>query len=127
MENIAKTADQMLTTFAGTPLATAWPSDCHIGVEQAIAEFKERLPGWWFSLGECQVSCDASCAPTRESADIDLISFDDRFNSGFHIDLEQPSTLAAALREVMQEALKAKDVASHPRQSSPTVQPGAPA
>lgn len=82
-----------------------WPDDCHTGIEGVIAEFKRRLPGWWYSLGECQVSCDASCAPTALSPDLDLIPGDERFNSGFHADLRQPSTLAEALRTVMNEAL----------------------
>ena len=69
--------------------------------------FKQRLPGWWYSLGECQVSCDASCGPTVESEHIRLIPLDDRFNSGFHADLPQPSTLADALYDVMDQALDA--------------------
>lgn len=85
-----------------------WPNDCHSGIEAAIAEFKQKLPGWWFSLGECQVSCDASCAPTSESADLALIPLDDRFNCGFHADIEQPATLEEALRQVMREALEAR-------------------
>ena len=77
-----------------TEAAQAWPHDCHTGIESAIAEFRTRLPGWWYSLGECQVSCDASCAPTSHSGDTALIALDERFNSGFHADLTQPSTLA---------------------------------
>jgi len=85
-----------------------WPEDCHGGIEAAIAEFKRRLPNWWYSLGECQVSCDATCAPTSRSADIDMIPLDERFNAGFQADLRQPSTLAESLRTVMNEALVAK-------------------
>ena len=81
------------------------------GLEQAISDFKSSLPGWRYSVCECQVSCDASCAPTSESTDIELIGKDDRFNSGFHADLEQPSTLAQALRCVMAEAINARDAA----------------
>lgn len=88
---------------------TDWLAGCHAGIEDAIAEFRRRLPGWWYSLGECQVSCDASCAPTRHSPDIELIDFDRRFDSGFHADLAQPSTLAASLRTVMAEALAARE------------------
>lgn len=82
--------------------------ECEQGLEQAIRDFRNNLPGWWFSVGECEVSCDASCAPTRESADIALIPQDERFNSGFHVDLPQPATLAAALWHVMGEALAAR-------------------
>lgn len=76
-----------------------------------IARFKQALPGWWYSLGECEKSCDASCAPTRESEDIALIPWDDRFNSGFHHDRPQPSTLAEALMVVMMNAVAARNFA----------------
>lgn len=84
-----------------------WVSARAVGLEGAIADFKATLPGWWYSVGECQVSCDASCGPTRESADIERIGSDARFDEGFHIDLPQPSSLADALRAVMAEALDA--------------------
>ena len=73
-------------------------------LEAAIAEFKAALPGWWFSVGECQLSCDASCAPTTESPHIGLIPMNRAFDSGFHVDLPQPSTLAEALRHVLGRA-----------------------
>lgn len=73
-----------------------------------IARFREALPNWWYSLGECQVSCDASCAPTSHSSDMQYIPQDDRFNSGFHADVPQPSKLTDALLIVMHSALAAK-------------------
>lgn len=87
---------------------SGWPDDCHSGVENVIARFRRELPGWWYSLGECQVSCDASCAPTSESEDIGLIPHDDRFNSGFHVDVPQPSKLSSALLIVLHAALGAR-------------------
>lgn len=81
---------------------------CEHRLEETIRRFREALPGWWFSLGECDVSCDASCAPTRQSPDLALIPLDDRFNSGFHADVPQPSTLADALSIVMMEAVTAR-------------------
>lgn len=85
-----------------------WPENCHGGIEDVIARFKKDFPGWWYSLGECQISCDASCAPTKLSPDIELIEYDDRFNSGFHVDLLQESTLSEALEVVMEEAAEAR-------------------
>lgn len=70
-------------------------------------EFKAKLPGWWYSVCECQVSCDARCAPTTESPHIALVEFDNPFDSGFAVYFEQPSSLAAALRDVMEQALEA--------------------
>ncbi len=85
----------------------AWHTSPATWLEAVIAEFKTALPGWWFSLGECQVSCDASCGPTRESPYITLAATVDAFDSGFHADLLQPSTMADALRDVMEQALEA--------------------
>lgn len=87
---------------------TDWKDKPQTDLEAAIAEFKAALPGWWYSVCECQVSCDASCAPTTESPDIALIEKDRDFDGGFHVDLDQPSTLADALRNVMEQALAAK-------------------
>jgi len=84
-----------------------WTTAPATDLEAAIARFKADLPGWWFTVGECQVSCDASCAPTRQSEHIALIAKDERFNSGFHVDDPQPSTLARALDEVRTAALAA--------------------
>lgn len=85
-----------------------WQTSDPEGLEDAIREFKASLPGWWFSIGECQVSADASCGPTSESPDIKLIAKDRRFDDGFHADLLQPATMADALRDVMQQAWEAK-------------------
>lgn len=85
---------------------SAWITEPATGLEEAIARFKADLPGWWFSVGECQVSCDASCAPTAESEYINLIQeAGDPFDAGFHADLRRPSTLAQALDDVRQQAL----------------------
>lgn len=84
-----------------------WQSSPPDGLESAITEFKAALPGWWFTLGECQVSADASCGPTRESPHIALIAANRAFDDGFHADLPQPATMADALRDVQVQALDA--------------------
>ena len=87
---------------------SAWHTTPATGLEAAIAHFKADLPGWWFSVGECQVSCDASCAPTTETPHIALIQrAGDPFDGGFHADLAQPSSMAAALDDVRRQALEA--------------------
>lgn len=85
----------------------AWHTTPATDLEAAIARFKRDLPGWWFSVCECQVSCDASCAPTVQSEHSGLIPLDDSFNHGFHADLPQPSSLAEALDTVREDALEA--------------------
>jgi hypothetical protein len=86
---------------------TDWQFSQPDGLEEAIRLFKATLPHWWYSVGECQVSADASCGPTTDSPHITLIERDDRFDGGFHADLEQPATLAEALRDVMEQAISA--------------------
>lgn len=77
------------------------------GLEYAIEQFKEVLPGWWYSVGECSVSCDASCGPDRTGPDATLLSIR-QFDDGFHSDLPQPSTMADALRDVTAQAIEAR-------------------
>lgn len=67
-----------------------------------IAEFEQKLPGWWWSVGACSVSRDASCGPDRNGPDGDLL--DDReFDDGFHHD--GGGTVADSLRIIMEHAL----------------------
>lgn len=90
-----------------------WKTEYPTDLEQAIMRFKVDFPGWWFSVCECEKSCDASCAPTRDSEHIHLVDFDDRLDKGVHIDLPQPSTLAQALDEARKEAHEAVYAAMH--------------
>lgn len=98
-----------------------WKVKRQLELEAAVAEFKSALPGWWYSFGECEVTCHASCAPTTQSPDIHRISQSgDQWDAGFHADLAQPSTLADALRDVMQQALGAKSAPTPPSPTSRT-------
>lgn len=85
----------------------AWQSAEPIGLEAAIIAFKKALPGWWFTVGECQVSADASCGPTRQSPHMELIPKNRQFDDGFHADIPQPATMAAALMDVLNQAQEA--------------------
>lgn len=89
---------------------TNWQTQPQPELEATILEFKAEFPGWYYSVCECQVSCDATIAPTTDSEDINLISRDCRFDEGFRVDLPQPSSLAKALRWVMNDARAAKEI-----------------
>ena len=95
-----------------------WHTAPATNLEAAIAEFKAKLPGWWYSVCECQVSCDATVAPTRESPHIALAEHGNPFDVGFDVDLLQPSTLAEALRAAMNDALAAIAAKKPPTQLS---------
>ena len=91
----------------------------HGDVAGAIARFERDLPGWWFSLGACSVSSDASCGPPAgsratagpdsEGVDRALLSRGD-FDAGFDADLVV-GTLEQALDQVREAALAARSAA----------------
>jgi hypothetical protein len=72
---------------------------------EAVREFEAALPGWWWSVGACSVSRDASCGPDRQGPDADLLT--DRLFDGFHHD-DDFGSVAASLRAVMAVALAAR-------------------
>jgi hypothetical protein len=80
----------------------------------AIKEFETALPGWWWTVGFCGVSRDASCRPdySRLEDQLELEVFD----SGFHFDdIADGSTVARSLRNVMRQAMEARaELLNHP-------------
>lgn len=93
-----------------------WTAEAQIGdLTAAVAYFNSKLPGWWFSVGSCHVSADATCAPDTAGCDGDLLlKGPDRdvvafFDSGFDVDLLPPATMADALRRVTDIASKTRD------------------
>lgn len=75
-------------------------------LSQAIKDFEAALPGWWWTVGVCSVSRDASCGPDRAGPDAELLELR-TFDEGFHYD-DREGTLASSLRYVMQQALDAR-------------------
>ena len=91
---------------------TDWKAKPQVDLERAIVAFKAALPGWYYSLCECQVSCDARIAPTTESPHVALAVHGNPFDEGFEAVLPQPSTLAEALLAAAEDALIAIKEAS---------------
>lgn len=86
---------------------TAWRATTDLpDLLAAIEEFERLLPGWWYSLGTCSVSRDASCGPDRTGPDADLLE-QKLFDDGFHHD-DREGSMADSLRIVMEAALKAR-------------------
>lgn len=87
----------------------AWTAEAQTGdLTAAIKYFHEQLPGWWFSVGSCHVSADASCAPDTAGCDGDLVELK-FFDEGFDVDLHPPATMADALRRVTDIAKDARN------------------
>lgn len=81
-------------------------------LDAVIEQFETLLPGWWWTMGNCNVSADASCAPTGEGPDAYLIAYrnhDERFDGGFHLDVLHPAHPADSLAHIMAEAVNARD------------------
>jgi len=73
-------------------------------LDDAIAELREKLPGWWFTVGECSVSCDATVGPDAAYCPAWMLN-DPELDAGIDGDLRQPSTMADALRNATGIAL----------------------
>jgi hypothetical protein len=92
-----------------------WTLTAQVGdLPAAIAYFHSKLPGWWFSVGACHVSADASAAADTAGSDAWLYRTGDRevtkwFDEGFHADLHPPATMADALIRVTDLASAARD------------------
>lgn len=71
----------------------------------AVDEFERALPGWWWSVGSCSVSRDASCGPDRQGVDAALLVHRE-FDDGFHVDAS--GSVADSLRAVMHAAVQAR-------------------
>jgi hypothetical protein len=97
-------------------LVERWEADGQADIVAAIGEFHAALPGWWYSIGLCHVSADASCGPDRAGVDADLLK-DRVFDEGFHADLNPPATMADALRAAMQQGLAARALKTKGAQS----------
>jgi len=83
------------------------PQNATADLTAAISQFQAHLPGWWWSIGMCSVSCHASCGPDRAWQDAHLLTMRE-FDYGFNADLAQPATCAEALLEAMDLALGAR-------------------
>jgi hypothetical protein len=77
------------------------------GLSAAIETLYRELPGWWFSVGNCHVSADATIGPDRTGPDSHLLQFAE-FDEGIDGSLLHPATLADALLCAIEKAKIAK-------------------
>lgn len=98
------TRADMLRMGVVTTDDTSWQPESTYDLMQAIARLENELPGWWWSVGACHVSSDASIAPDRKGPAADLL-IEKIFDDGFHYDLQRPSSCADALNACIDDAL----------------------
>jgi hypothetical protein len=88
-----------------------WTAENQVGdLQAAIDYFHNTLPGWWFSVGACHVSADATVCPDTAGVDGWLAKTIRFFDEGFDVDLHPPATMADAL-------IRATDLASAARRA----------
>ncbi|MDB5733197.1 MAG: hypothetical protein JWQ03_3092 [Variovorax sp.] len=78
-------------------IATAIPC-----IDDLVVALSTVPEGWWWSIGTCSVSNDASIGPDVAHCDRETLI---RFDDGLHADLPHPSTIAEAVRDVVAQAL----------------------
>jgi hypothetical protein len=72
-----------------------------LGLADAVAELPR---GWWWSGGVCGLTCHASIGPDFQGASPEMLA---AFDDGFHADIAQPTTLAAAIMDCIAQAEEA--------------------
>lgn len=79
------------------------------GLEAAIDRLYRELPGWWWSVGNCHVSADATIAPDRNGPDAHLLKFKE-FDEGIDGSLLHPASMAEAMHNAIDlaKAIRAK-------------------
>lgn len=82
----------------------SWMSEDMAALSGAVERLERELPGWWWRIGACSVSADASIGPDRTGPDAVLLG-DRRFDEGFHADIKQPALVAEALVSCIDQAL----------------------
>jgi hypothetical protein len=76
-------------------------------VAKAIEQLYRELPGWWFSIGNCHVSADATVGPDAKGPDAWLLQYKE-FDDGIDGSLPHPATIGDALRNAISLAKEAK-------------------
>ncbi len=89
-----------------------WQPEDTSALAQAIARCERELPGWWWSIGACSVSSDATVKTGRATvgpepqSKLGYILDDPVCDAGFDNDLRQPSSCAEALNGAIDMALE---------------------
>lgn len=97
------------------PEKSDWQPEMVGDLAIAIRRLETELPGWWWRVGACHVSADATIGPDSAGLDAHLLYLESRiFDDAFDNDLRQPATCAEALNGAIDMALAAK--ASHAKQ-----------
>ena len=72
----------------------------------ALQQFRNLHPTWWYTIGFCDLSRDFSCAPQKRSPEEPLIQPRNCWDNGFHCDHE--GNLADAIFDVIEQIKKAQ-------------------
>lgn len=99
-------------------MAVTWNTDTS-DFATAITEFETRLPGFWWSVGQCSVGAHASCAVDGQGSQsylLEGVEAGEPLDEGFHADTKGGSP-ADALRDVMKQALEYLETDKEPSES----------
>ncbi len=93
----------------------SWTAEKQTGdLVAAIAYFNAKLPGWWFSVGACHVSADATVGVDTAGMDGFLFKTGEHtvtkfFDDTFQVDLHPPATMADSLIRATDLAKASRD------------------
>lgn len=79
-----------------------------VNVREAIRLLNTVLPGWWFSVGLCALSGDASIGPDFRAPNAPSKAIIDKYDAGFHADLQPGDGLRRMARALLHCIVQAK-------------------
>lgn len=74
----------------------------------AVAALRHAMPGWWFSVGLCALSGDASIGPDFRAPNAPSKAIIDKYDAGFHADLQPGDGLRRMARALLHCIVQAK-------------------
>lgn len=77
-------------------------------VREAAWLLNTVLPGWWFSVGLCTLSGDASIGPDFRAPNAPPKAVIDKYDAGFHADLQPGDGLHRMARALLHCIVQAK-------------------
>ena len=82
----------------------AWQPEDIAALALAVARLERELPEWWWRVGACHLTADATIGPDLAGEDAWLLDVIEFFDS----DLPQPASCAAALHDCIDQGKAAR-------------------
>jgi len=77
-----------------------------MSIDAAVENFRKEFPYWRWNGGVCGLSAHVCIAPDDWTISDEMRAFDERFNSGFDVELEHDNTGIRCISDALEAAMK---------------------